>query len=67
MKKSKLTIEGRKARNGRLFVLPFYIGFVFIFMRNAYQSLIFIFKLCIIQFGGDNRDLNFINAYRTAS
>ena len=52
MKKSRLTIEGRKARNGRLFVLPFYIGFVFIFMRSAYQSLAFIFNDVKLKPGG---------------
>ncbi len=58
MKKSKLTIEGRKARNGRLFVLPFYIGFVFIFMRSAYQSLCFVFNDVKLKPGGF--DMNFV-------
>lgn len=43
MKKPRLTIEGRKAMTGRLFVTPFYIGFIFFFLYSLFQSLRFAF------------------------
>lgn len=52
MKKPKLTIEGRKAMTGRLFVLPFYIGFIVFFLRSAIQSLSFVFSDVKLQLGG---------------
>ncbi|MBR4073417.1 MAG: sugar ABC transporter permease, partial [Clostridia bacterium] len=52
MKKPKLTIEGRKAMTGRLFVLPFYIGFVFFFLSSIVQSLTFVFSDVQLQPGG---------------
>lgn len=52
MKKPKLTIEGRKAMTGRLFVLPFYFGFAFFFLRSALQSLTFVFSDVQLQPGG---------------
>ncbi|MCQ2449250.1 MAG: sugar ABC transporter permease [Clostridia bacterium] len=58
MKKSKLTIERRKARNGRLFVLPFYFGFIFIFLRCIYQSLAFVFSDVTLRPGGF--DMHFV-------
>lgn len=52
MKKPKLTIEGRRAMTGRLFVLPFYIGFAYFFLRSAIQSFWFIFNDVKLQPGG---------------
>lgn len=52
MKKPKLTIEGRKAMTGRLFVLPFYFGFAFFFLRSALQSLTFVFSDVQLRPGG---------------
>lgn len=52
MKKPKLTIEGRKAMTGRLFILPFYIGFVLFFLRSAIQSLVFVFNDVSLKPGG---------------
>ena len=52
MKKPKLTIECRKAMTGRLFVLPFYIGFIVFFLRSAIQSLSFVFSDVKLQLGG---------------
>lgn len=54
MKRPKLTIEGRKAMSGRLFVLPFIIGFLLFFLRPAFQSLQFVFnKVGLIPGGFD--------------
>lgn len=35
MKKPHMTISGRRAMTGRLFVLPFYIGFALFFLKPA--------------------------------
>lgn len=52
MKKPKLTIEGRKAMTGRLFILPFTIGFLIFFLRSAFQSLMFVFNDVSLKPGG---------------
>lgn len=52
MKKPKLTIEGRRAMTGRFFVLPFYIGFAYFFLRSAIQSLMFVFNDVKLEYGG---------------
>ncbi len=58
MKKPRLTIEGRKAMSGRLFVLPFVIGFLLFFLRPAFQSLQFVFSKVRLIPGGF--DINFV-------
>lgn len=52
MKKPKLTIEGRKAMSGRLFILPFTIGFLLFFLKPALESLIFVFNDVSLKVGG---------------
>lgn len=52
MKKPKLTIERRRAMTGRLFILPFVIGFVFFFLRSTFQSLMFVFNDVSLKPGG---------------
>lgn len=52
MKKPKLTIERRRAMTGRLFILPFVIGFVFFFLRLTFQSLMFVFNDVSLKPGG---------------
>lgn len=52
MKKPKLTIEGRRAMTGRMFVMPFYIGFIFLFLRSTVQSLLFVFSDVSLKPGG---------------
>lgn len=64
MKKPKLTIESRKAMTGRLFVLPFYIGFVFFFLRSVVQSLAFVFSDVKLQPGGFSLDWVGLNNLR---
>lgn len=56
MKRKELTIEKRRARTGRLFVLPFYIGFIFFFLWAAAQSLSFVFCDVKLQPGGFTMD-----------
>lgn len=56
MKKPKLTIEGRKAMTGRLFVMPFYIGFVLFFLTSLVTSLRFAFGDVTLKLGGFNID-----------
>ncbi len=52
MKKPKLTIEGRKAMSGRLFILPFTIGFLLFFLKPALESLTFVFNDVSLKVGG---------------
>ena len=52
MKKPKLTIEGRKAMSGRLFILPFTIGFLLFFLKPALESLTIVFNDVSLKVGG---------------
>ena len=45
-------MESRRARKGRLFVLPFYIGLIFFFIKPIVQSLIFVFSDVGLTTGG---------------
>jgi len=47
-----MTISGRRAMTGRLFVLPFYIGFALFFLKPAVESLTFAFSDVTIKRGG---------------
>lgn len=44
MKKSKLSLTAKKSWYGRLFILPFYLGFLFFFLKPLIQSLRFAFN-----------------------
>ena len=44
MKKSKLSLTAKKSWYGRLFILPFYLGFLFFFLKPLIQSLSFAFN-----------------------
>ena len=52
MKKPHLTIEGRKALSGRLFILPFTVGFILFFLKPALESLLFVFNDVSQKVGG---------------
>ena len=54
IKRPHLTIEGRKAMAGRLFVLPFYIGFILFFLGPAVQSIWFAFCDVTLDVGSFN-------------
>lgn len=43
-KKPRLSLTQRQAMTGRLFVLPFYIGFLFFFIGQLVQSITFCFN-----------------------
>lgn len=58
MKKPRFTIEGRKAMTGRLFILPFTIGFLIFFFKPAMESLMFVFNDVQIKLGGF--EMNFV-------
>ena len=58
MKKRKSSIEKRQAMHGRLFILPFTIGFLYFFLRAAIQSLSFVFSNVKLKLGGF--DMNFV-------
>lgn len=47
-----MTISGRRAMTGRLFVLPFYIGFALFFLKPMLESLSFAFSDVTIKRGG---------------
>ena len=44
MKNSKLSLSAKKSWYGRLFILPFYLGFLFFFLKPLIQSLSFAFN-----------------------
>ena len=44
VKKSKLSLTAKKSWYGRLFILPFYLGFLFFFLKPLIQSLSFAFN-----------------------
>ena len=48
----KLSLAGRQAWTGRMFVLPFYIGFVLFFARPLFQSFLLMFQDITIEVGG---------------
>lgn len=52
MKKPSFTIENRRAMAGRLFVLPFTIGFLLFFLKPLIESLMFVFSDVKLQLGG---------------
>ncbi|MBQ7725997.1 MAG: sugar ABC transporter permease, partial [Clostridia bacterium] len=52
MKKRRSSIENRQAMHGRLFILPFTIGFLYFFLRAAIQSLSFVFSNVKLKLGG---------------
>lgn len=56
MKKRRRTIESHRAMKGRMFVLPFYIGLIFFFIKPIVQSLIFVFSDVDLMPGGFERD-----------
>ena len=58
MKKRSSSIEKRHAMTGRLFILPFTIGFLYFFLRSALQSLSFVFSDVKLKLGGF--DMNFV-------
>lgn len=50
--KKRLTLARKQAWTGRMFVLPFYVGFLIFFARPLYQSILFIFNNIKIEVGG---------------
>lgn len=52
MKKPHMSIGGRRAMTGRLFVLPFYIGFLLFFFKPLVESLTFVFNDVSLRRGG---------------
>ena len=51
-RKKIASLDRRKARAGWLFVLPFIIGFVIIYLPMIYESLLFSFSKIIPGSGG---------------
>jgi ABC-type sugar transport system permease subunit len=51
-RKGRLSFAGRQAWTGRLFVLPFYIGFAAFFAVPLFQSLMFVFQQITPRVGG---------------
>lgn len=50
-KRLKMTLAGRQAMTGRLFVLPFYIGFILFFLVPIVQSIVFAFSKVTLDVG----------------
>ena len=51
MKKPNMTLERRNSWTGRMFVLPFYVGIIFFFLRPLYQSIRFSFSDVTVESG----------------
>lgn len=58
-KKKIASLDKRKARSGWLFVLPFVLGFIFIYLPIIFDSIKFSFSEIVIQTGGGYK-LNFV-------
>ena len=52
MIKKRMTLEKQLAWSGRLFVLPFVIGFLLFFLKPLLQSLYFVFQKVSLEIGG---------------
>ena len=52
IKKSRLTLKGRESLIGRLFVLPFYIGFIVFSVAPLIETMKMMFHNVKIDFGG---------------
>jgi ABC-type sugar transport system permease subunit len=50
--KNRLSLAGRQAWTGRLFVMPFYIGFAAFFAIPLFQSFLFVFQRITPRVGG---------------
>lgn len=60
-KKRKIaSLERRKARSGWLFILPFLIGFVVIYLPMIYESILFSFNKINPGVGGSGYTLEFV-------
>ena len=60
-KKRKIaSLERRKARSGWLFILPFLIGFVVIYLPMIYESILFSFNKINPGTGGSGYSLEFV-------
>ena len=51
-RKKIVSLDRRKARSGWLFVLPFVMGFVIIYLPMIYESIVFSFNKIIPGTGG---------------
>ena len=67
-RKKIASLDRRKARAGWLFVLPFIIGFVIIYLPMVYESIMFSFNKIIPGSGGGGYTLEFVGweNYKTA-
>lgn len=67
MKKLHLTMAGRRARNGYLFILPWFIGFVLFYVRSLYMTVQFsLNSLTVPPAGGYVLDFVGLDNYITA-
>ncbi|MBR3763209.1 MAG: sugar ABC transporter permease [Clostridia bacterium] len=67
MKKLHLTMAGRRARNGYLFILPWFIGFVLFYVRSLYMTVQFSLNtLTVPPAGGYTLDFVGLQNYITA-
>jgi len=64
MKRSKMTIRRRAGMTGRMFVLPFYIGFAAFFLFPALESFRFAFSTVTSEVGGFNVDFIGLKNFR---
>ena len=67
MKKFHLTMAGKRARNGYLFILPWFIGFLLFYVRSLFMTVQFSFsELTVPPSGGYELDFVGLGNYITA-
>ena len=52
LSKPRITLKGRDAIYARVFMLPFYLGFILFSVKPLIETFIFIFNSVSIRYGG---------------
>lgn len=60
MKKLHLSMAGRRARNGYLFILPWFLGFVLFYLRSLFMTVQFSFSELLMPKSGGGYELVFV-------
>lgn len=60
MKKLHLSMAGRRARNGYLFILPWFIGFLLFYVRSLFMTVQFSLSDLFLPKNGTGYVLEFV-------
>ncbi len=55
MNKKSYSLRKQQAKSGRIFAIPFYLGFLFFFLKPMFQSIMFVFQRVTMQEFGYKR------------